>query len=88
MASSSSLRDASTTAAPRRAAIRAVTSPIPLDAPVMTMTCSLTDFSLIGITTSSEVQHAIGERAKPVARACSQRFGWRLLEQMQRAAFV
>ena len=34
-----SLRDASTRLAPCRAAARAVARPMPLDAPVMTMTC-------------------------------------------------
>src|SRR4051812_34206701 len=38
------LRAASTTRAPRLAAIRAVARPMPLDAPVMTMTCCFRDF--------------------------------------------
>ena len=40
-ARASPLRAASTTRAPRSAAIRAVARPMPDDAPVMTMTCSL-----------------------------------------------
>ncbi len=40
-------RAASTSLAPRFAAMRAVASPMPEDAPVMTMTCSVTRFSLI-----------------------------------------
>ena len=42
--SAASLRAASTTAAPCAAAIRAVTSPMPLLAPVMTITCSARGF--------------------------------------------
>src|SRR6266566_6929323 len=38
--SAASLRAASTSRAPRCAAMRAVVKPIPLDAPVITMTCS------------------------------------------------
>ena len=44
-ASAASLRAASMTRAPRFAAIRAVTSPIPLEAPVMTSTCSSIRFN-------------------------------------------
>src|SRR3954451_18202486 len=46
---SASSRDASTTRAPRLPASSAVASPIPLDAPVMTMTCSLIGLSLMGM---------------------------------------
>jgi hypothetical protein len=46
---SAASRDASTTLAPRLPASRAVASPIPLEAPVMTMTCSLIGFSLMGM---------------------------------------
>ena len=42
--SSVSLRDASTTRAPREDARRAVASPIPLEAPVITITCSFRAF--------------------------------------------
>jgi hypothetical protein len=42
----SSLREASTTLAPRCAAVRAVARPMPLEAPVMTMTCWLSGLSL------------------------------------------
>jgi hypothetical protein len=44
--SDSSLRAASTSRAPRLAAIRAVTKPMPLLAPVMTITWSLSFFNL------------------------------------------
>ncbi len=40
VASASALREASTTRAPARAAMRAVASPMPLEPPVMTITCS------------------------------------------------
>jgi hypothetical protein len=43
--STSTLRAASTTRAPAVAAIRAVTSPMPLLAPVMTITCSAKGFN-------------------------------------------
>ena len=50
---SASSRDASTTRAPRLPASSAVASPIPLDAPVMTMTCSLIGLSLMGMLLDS-----------------------------------
>jgi hypothetical protein len=43
------LREASTSLAPFLAAALAVASPIPLEAPVITITCSLSDFNLIAI---------------------------------------
>ena len=43
-------RAASTSLAPCRAAMRAVASPMPEDAPVTTMTCSETGFSLTAMT--------------------------------------
>jgi hypothetical protein len=42
--SSASSRAASTTVAPRAAAIRAVARPMPLEAPVITITCSSSGF--------------------------------------------
>src|SRR5215213_2410648 len=45
----SSARAATTSFAPRRAASRAVTSPMPLDAPVITRTCSPNFLSLTSI---------------------------------------
>jgi hypothetical protein len=47
------LREFSTTQAPRRTAARAVASPIPLSAPVMTMTCRSSGFSFTFIPGSS-----------------------------------
>src|SRR5437588_7579314 len=47
--SESSARAATTSFAPRSAALRAVTSPMPLDAPVMTTTCSPNFLSLTSI---------------------------------------
>ena len=52
---SASFRAASTTQAPRLAARLAVTSPIPLDAPVITMTCSSSGLS-VGIIMFSSVR--------------------------------
>jgi hypothetical protein len=45
IASASALREASTRRAPRRAAMRAVARPMPLDAPVITMVCWWRGFS-------------------------------------------
>src|SRR5919199_134338 len=53
LCSASSLRAASTSAAPRSAAMRAVVRPMPLEAPVMTMTCRSNGFSRTVIVRSS-----------------------------------
>ncbi len=54
MPSTGLLREARTTRAPAAAASLAVTKPIPLDAPVITMTCSLSAFNLTSSTSLAD----------------------------------
>src|SRR4051812_35467842 len=100
-ARSRSFRAARTTCAPCLAAILAVTSPIPLDAPVMTTTCSPIGFSLMSIARSSRtmttrtgpslplmMQHAVGQRAEAVADAGRERFDRRLFDEVKGTTLV
>ena len=86
------MRATSTTVAPRAAAIFAATSPMPLDAPAITITWSRTGFRVNAVGTSSAdrsvVQDALGERAHPVADAVAERLGRRLMQEVERAALV
>ena len=84
------MRAASTTRAPARAAFCAVTSPMPLDAPVITMTCSRDGLErrFHGRTWSVTLHHRLHHRVQPVADARGQRLGRRLPDDAQRALLV
>src|SRR5919107_2141634 len=87
---SAALRAARTTRAPRLAACRAVTRPMPLDAPVITMTCSDKGRSgnFIGYLVADSFQDGFKHRCRAIAPHRRQRLGCRLPDDVEGALLV